>query len=121
MNYSKLGIACMALAPLAFGSSRAASKPVIIEGAAVATRVVDITPAELSGSIVSEALQRKLSDAARAVCREQYGDDTVYLVTSACFAGSYADGLAEYKQLRARFAGIHIGAAQSVAIAMTAR
>jgi UrcA family protein len=113
-------VAAAATGVLAMMPQAVAAEPVLVEGRSQATRVVVVSRAELSNPARTGAVQLRLSRAAKAVCHEQYRNESVYLFARACYSGSLGDAMERFGQLRTLSAERHPGA-DGVSVTVVAR
>ena len=87
----------------------------------LASRVVLVSPADLTIPERLAALRRKLRAAARDACNEQYPAEMIYFYSRACSSGSFQDALGQLREVQARQLAQRAGAGVKFAISVRPR
>ena len=107
-----------AAAAISVGSSAKAGD-VVVE-APLATRIVQVSPADLASPDRLSALHSRLRSAVIDTCKEEYGNPTgmIYYYVRACYTGSLRDALGQLREIQARQLAQHDGADAKIAISI---
>jgi UrcA family protein len=97
--------------------SPANAADVVVE-APLATRIVQVSSADLASPDQLAALHRRVRAAVSDACREEYRNPTgtIYYYRHACNSGSLRDALSQLREIQTRQLARHAGADAHVAI-----